>query len=64
MSSEPATSTCYGCGHRLLFFRCEYPFPYHPGATPRHGEWVLDHDCVADASKASADDHRSPCEEP
>jgi hypothetical protein len=47
---------CEDCEQSLLFFDCKYPFWYHAHETPRHGEWVPDHDCVADASKtASAD---------
>lgn len=53
MSRE--ASSCRYCDRPLVWLDCEYPFLYHVGAMPRHGEWVPGHGCVADASRVSAD---------
>ncbi len=55
-------TTCEHCGHLLLWLDCPYPFWYHAGATPRHGDWVPDHGCVADATLATDDDVEVVCE--
>lgn len=56
------TSECQYCHQPQVFFDCAYPFWYHVGGTPRHGDWVPEHGCVADASKASSADRDMGCD--
>lgn len=51
-----ATTGCQYCGQQLVWFGCAYPFFHHPAETPRHGEWVPDHNCDADWSRRSGVD--------
>jgi hypothetical protein len=32
----------------MVWHDCPFPFWFHEGTTPRHGEWVPEHDCDAD----------------
>jgi hypothetical protein len=41
-------AVCPYCHVQMVWLDCEYPFWYHPHETPRHGEWVPAHGCVAD----------------
>ena len=58
----PDTRSCPSCPRPMVFLACKYPFWYHEGGTPRHGDWVPEHNCVADASRARADDPVVECE--
>ncbi len=62
MSTHDAT--CVYCEQPMVLLDCAYPFWYHAyEETPRHGDWVPDHGCVADFSAASAADLVVDCDE-
>jgi hypothetical protein len=49
------------CPTPMVWQDCPYPFWYHEGTTPRHGEWVPEHDCDADWSRRTWTDVPLDC---